>query len=55
MLLNETKMPKRTVTALEKKKITKVNDLVRFLPRKYIDYRIISSLNGAVNSGAGDA
>lgn len=51
MLLNETKMPKRTVTALEKKKITKVNDLVRFLPRKYIDYRNISSLGEAVNSG----
>ena len=55
MLLNETKMPKRTVTALEKKKITKVNDLVRFLPRKYIDYRVISSLNAAVNSANNSA
>lgn len=39
MRLETIGIPKRTVTALEKRKIYTEEDLVRFLPRKYRDYR----------------
>lgn len=39
MKLEEMQIPKRTITALNKKKIYTTEDLVRRLPRKYRDYR----------------
>ena len=39
MLLADLGMPKRNLTALQKKHIFTVNDLLRWFPRKYRDYR----------------
>ena len=41
MLLEEAGVAKRTVTALNKKKVYTVDDLLRCIPRKYLDYREI--------------
>lgn len=39
MLLSQIGMPKKTVTALAKKHIHTIDDLLRWFPRKYRDYR----------------
>lgn len=39
MLLSQIGMPKKTVTALAKKHIYTIDDLLRWFPRKYRDYR----------------
>ena len=37
-------MPKKTVTALSKKHIYTVDDLLRWFPRKYRDYREVKDI-----------
>ena len=45
MLLSKLEeMPKKTVTALSKKHIYTVNDLLRWFPRKYRDYREVKDI-----------
>lgn len=48
MLLEEAGVAKRTVTALNKKKVYTVDDLLRCIPRKYLDYREIVPFSDAV-------
>lgn len=48
MLLEEAGVAKRTVTALNKKKLYTVDDLLRCIPRKYLDYREIVPFSDAV-------
>lgn len=48
MLLEEVGVAKRTVTALNKKKVYTVDDLLRCIPRKYLDYREIVPFSDAV-------
>ena len=44
MLLTELGMPKRSVTALAKKHIHTVQDLLQWFPRKYRDYREVKDI-----------
>lgn len=48
MLLEEAGVAKRTITALNKKKVYTVDDLLRCIPRKYLDYREIVPFSDAV-------
>lgn len=48
MLLSETGIAKRTVTALNNKKVYTVDDLLHCLPRKYLDYRQTIPISDAV-------
>lgn len=48
MLLEEAGVAKRTVTTLNKKKVYTVDDLLRCIPRKYLDYREIVPFSDAV-------
>ena len=48
MRLTAAEIPKRTLTALEKKHIYTTDDLVRWLPRKYRDYRKITPVTSCV-------
>ncbi len=48
MLLTDVDIASRTVSALAKKKIYTVDDLLRFIPRRYLDYRNVIPLMEAV-------
>ena len=44
MHLSELGIPKRSITAMQKKHIHTVEDLLRWFPRKYRDYREIRDI-----------
>ena len=51
MLLEKAGIPKRTVTALNKKNIFTTDDLVKLFPRAYRDYREITPIGKCVPDG----
>ena len=44
MQLSELGIPKRSITAMQKKHIHTVEDLLRWFPRKYRDYREVRDI-----------
>ena len=51
MLLQDAGVDTRCKNALNKKKIYTVNDLLRYFPRKYYDFRKVMSFSDAKNAG----